>query len=136
MVLRKPRPASGSAPKECRAIACRRCAPPWHPTGPTCTWYESIPSARHIDGPEETWNKPGTDIAPVVEQLQLMQAKGRGVIGMKLVGDGEFQNAEDREKAARFAMSQPAINAVVIGFKNRSEVDEAIDRLNRALAAV
>jgi predicted aldo/keto reductase-like oxidoreductase len=94
------------------------------------------PQARHIDGPEETWNKPGTDIAPVVEQLQLMQAKGRGVIGMKLVGDGEFQNAEDREKAARFAMSQPAINAVVIGFKNRSEVDEAIDRLNRVLAAV
>lgn len=94
------------------------------------------PQARHIDGPEETWNKPGTDIAPVVEQLQLMQAKGRGVIGMKLVGDGEFQNAEDREKAARFAMSQPAISAVVIGFKNRSEVDEAIERLNRALAAV
>ena len=94
------------------------------------------PQARHIDGPEQTWNKPGTDIAPVVEQLQLMQAKGRGVIGMKLVGDGEFQNAEDREKAARFAMSQPAISAVVIGFKNRSEVDEAIERLNRALAAV
>lgn len=94
------------------------------------------PQARHIDGPEETWNKPGTDIAPVVEQLQLMQAKGRGVIGMKLVGDGEFQNADDREKAARFAMSQPAISAVVIGFKNRSEVDEAIERLNRALSAV
>lgn len=94
------------------------------------------PQARHIDGPEETWNKPGTDIAPVVEQMKLMQAKGRGVIGMKLVGDGEFQNADDREKAARFAMSQSAISAVVIGFKNRSEVDEAIERLNRALAAV
>lgn len=93
------------------------------------------PQAKHVDGPEETWNKSGDSIAPVVEQLQLMQAKGRGVIGMKLVGDGDFQNADDREKAARFAMSQPAISAVVIGFKNRSEVDEAIERINRALAA-
>ena len=29
-------------------------------------------------------------------------------------------------------MAQPAINAVVIGFKNRAEVDEAIERINRA----
>ena len=94
------------------------------------------PQAKHIDGPEETWNKPGSDISPVVQQIKVMHAKGRGVIGMKLVGDGDFQNAEDREKAARFAMAQPEINAVVIGFKNPKEIDEAIDRLNRALAAL
>ncbi|MHB0954924.1 MAG: aldo/keto reductase [Pirellulaceae bacterium] len=91
------------------------------------------PQAKHIDGPEETWNKPGDDIAPVVEQLQAMHAKGRGVIGMKLVGDGDFVRPDDREQAARFAMSHSEINAVVIGFKNTQEVDEAIDRINRAL---
>ena len=32
-------------------------------------------------------------------------------------------------------MAQPEINAVVIGFKNRREIDEAIERINRALAA-
>ena len=48
-----------------------------------------------------------------------MQAKGRGMIGMKLVGAGDFQNPEDREKAVRFAMARPEINAVVIGFKSR-----------------
>jgi predicted aldo/keto reductase-like oxidoreductase len=93
------------------------------------------PQAKHVDGPEEHWSKPGGDIGPVVEQLKIMQAKGRGVIGMKLVGDGDFQDPEDREKAARFAMAQSAINAVVIGFKSTKEVDEAIDRINRALAA-
>lgn len=93
------------------------------------------PQAKHIDGPEETWNKPGDDIAPVVEQLRAMHAKGRGVIGMKLVGDGDFVRAEDREKAARFAMAQPDIDAVVIGFKSPQEIDEAIDRIDRALAA-
>lgn len=93
------------------------------------------PQAKHIDGPEETWSKSGNDIAPVLQQLKIMHAKGRGVIGMKLVGDGDFQKAEDREQAARFAMAQPEINAVVIGFKNRQEVDEAIQRIDRALAA-
>lgn len=93
------------------------------------------PQAKHIDGPEETWNKSGEDIAPVVEQLREMRAKGRGVIGMKLIGDGDFVNADDREKAAQFAMSHPEISAVVIGFKSREEVDEAIQRIDRALAA-
>jgi len=65
-----------------------------------------------------------------------MHAKGRGVIGMKMVGNGTFVKPEDRQKAMRFAMSRPEINAVVVGFKNRSEVDEAITRVNTALAEV
>ena len=92
------------------------------------------PQGKHIDGPEETWNKPGHDITPVVEQLKTMHAKGRGVIGMKLIGDGDFQNPEDREKAIRYAMARPQINAVVIGFKSTKEIDEAITRIDRALA--
>lgn len=92
------------------------------------------PQAKHIDGPEQTWNKSGDNIEPVMEQVRKMHAKGRGVIGMKLVGDGDFQNPEDREKAVRYAMSHPEIDAVVIGFKSTAEIDEAIQRINRALA--
>jgi 1-deoxyxylulose-5-phosphate synthase len=92
------------------------------------------PQGRPVDGPEEHWDKPGHDVAPVLDQLKAMHAKGRGVIGMKLVGGGGFQSPEDREKAARFAMARPEISAVVIGFKSTKEVDESIDRINRALS--
>jgi len=93
------------------------------------------PQGRRIDGPEESvWNDKVHDVSPVVEQLMAMRAKGRGVIGMKIIGNGEFLDAEDREKSIRFAMSRPELDAVVIGFKNRSEVDEAIKRINSALA--
>ena len=92
------------------------------------------PQAVWIDGPAEDWNKSGTDITPVLEQIKIMHAKGHGVIGMKLVGNGEFIKAEDREKAARFAMAQKEIDAVVIGFKSTQEVDEGLERINRALA--
>jgi predicted aldo/keto reductase-like oxidoreductase len=92
------------------------------------------PQAKRIDGPEQHWNKSGNDIAPVLEQLKRMYSKGRGVIGMKLVGGGDFQDPEDREKAVRFVLARPEINAVVIGFKSTSEIDEAIRRIDRALA--
>jgi 1-deoxyxylulose-5-phosphate synthase len=93
------------------------------------------PQGRRIDGPEESvWNDNVHDVNPVVSQIKAMHAKGRGVIGMKILGNGEFVNAEDREKSIRFAMSLREVDAVVIGFKSRSEIDEAIKRINSALS--
>ncbi len=92
------------------------------------------PQGKHIDGMEQTWNKPGHDIAPVLSELAAMRAKGRGIIGMKIIGNGEFTEAEDREKSIRYAMSRPELDAVVIGFKSTDEIDEAIKRMNSALA--
>jgi predicted aldo/keto reductase-like oxidoreductase len=96
------------------------------------------PQGRRVDGMEEvmwTATDPGHDIAPVLPELTKMRAKGRGVIGMKIMGEGQFVNPEDREKSIRFAMSRPDLDAVVIGFKNTDEIDEAIKRMNAALAA-
>jgi predicted aldo/keto reductase-like oxidoreductase len=93
------------------------------------------PQGQRIDGQEESvWNDNKHDVSPVVAEIKAMKAKGRGVIGMKIIGNGEFVNAEDREKSIRFAMSMPELDAVVIGFKNRGEIDEAIRRMNAALA--
>jgi len=92
------------------------------------------PQAKHIDGMEQTWDKSGTDISPVLAEIKTMHAKGRGVIGMKIIGNGDFTDPEDREKSIRFAMSRPDLSAIVIGFKNTGEVDEALRRMNNALA--
>ena len=94
------------------------------------------PQGAHMDTPAETWNAKSdeTHVSAVMKEIKTMHAKGHGVIGMKLVGDGDFKNPEDREKAIRFAMAQPEIDCVVIGFKSTDEIDEAIQRMNRALA--
>jgi len=91
----------------------------------------------HMDTPEETWNANSnpTHIAPVIEQVKTARAKGHGILGMKLVGDGDFTQAEDREKAMQYVMKSGLADAVVIGFKSTAEVDESIERMNRALAA-
>jgi predicted aldo/keto reductase-like oxidoreductase len=92
------------------------------------------PQGAFMDGPEQNFNMVTNETGPVMEQLKIMRAKGRGVIGMKMVGNGTFVNAEDRQKAVRLAMSMPEVNAVVIGFKSRAEVDEGLSRVNAALA--
>jgi predicted aldo/keto reductase-like oxidoreductase len=86
---------------------------------------------------ETVWSPtdPGHEVAPVLDELKKMRARGRGVIGMKIIGDGQFVKAEDREKSIRFAMSRPELDAVVIGFKSSDEIDEAIKRMNSALAS-
>jgi predicted aldo/keto reductase-like oxidoreductase len=92
------------------------------------------PQASHIDGMAEAWDQPGRDLTPVLKELKTMRAKGRGVIGMKIIGNGDFTQPADREKSIRFAMSRPELDAVVIGFKSAAEIDEAIKRVNQALA--
>jgi predicted aldo/keto reductase-like oxidoreductase len=91
------------------------------------------PQGSFTDGEYNGWGDSSQDIAPVMQQIKIMHEKGRGVIGMKICGNGTFTDPADREKSIRFAMSQPEIDAVVIGFKNRQEIDEAIARINRAL---
>lgn len=91
------------------------------------------PQGSYTDTEDNRWTSRGNDVAPVLEQIKSMREKGRGVIGMKICGNGTFTNPEDREKSIRFAMAHKEIDAVVIGFKNRAEIDEGIERINRAL---
>jgi predicted aldo/keto reductase-like oxidoreductase len=91
------------------------------------------PQAKFTDGMTGKWDEPG-DIAPVMEQIKLMHEKGHGVIGMKLIGNGTFKDPADREKSIRYAMACKDIDAVVIGVASTQEIDEAVERINRALA--
>jgi predicted aldo/keto reductase-like oxidoreductase len=94
------------------------------------------PMGKYVDGPSgrgytaaETY-----PVEPVLEQIKVMKEKGRGVIGMKIFGNGLFTDPADRDKSLKFALSNPNIDAVVIGFKTIAELDEGIDRMNRVLA--
>jgi predicted aldo/keto reductase-like oxidoreductase len=94
------------------------------------------PQGAHMDTAAETWNA-GSDashVLAVMEQISRMRDKGRGIIGMKIVGEGDFTDPDDREKAIRFAMQCGLLDCVVIGFKSPAEIGEAIKRMNSALA--
>jgi predicted aldo/keto reductase-like oxidoreductase len=96
------------------------------------------PQGIRIDAEEQVqWNgnsSPVFDVAPVLTELKNMKAKNRGVIGMKIFGNGEFKTDADREKSMRFAMALPEVHAVTIGFKDTDEIDKGIKLMNSVLA--
>ncbi|MFZ0591086.1 MAG: aldo/keto reductase [Bryobacteraceae bacterium] len=73
------------------------------------------------------------NVSEVVSHAKAVHAQGMGVISMKLVGEGRFTSPEDRQASLRFAMNTGAVDSVTLGYKNTSEIDEAIANLNRAL---
>ena len=96
------------------------------------------PQGAHMDTPAETWNANSdqSHLPPVLKQIKVMRQNNHGVIGMKIIGDGDFTSPEDREKSIRFTMQSGLTDAVVIGFKSPAEIDEAIMRINSALAEI
>jgi predicted aldo/keto reductase-like oxidoreductase len=95
------------------------------------------PQGVLVDTPQSrSWNAESNaaHVPPVVEQIKRMREKGHGIIGMKIMGEGRFTNPEDRAKSIRFAMQPGLLDCVTIGFKSPAEIDEAIKRMNSALA--
>jgi predicted aldo/keto reductase-like oxidoreductase len=92
------------------------------------------PQGRYMDDVKSAWGPDvKAEVMPVIEQIKSMQAKGHGVIGMKIFGNGDFKNRDERERSIRFAMAKPAINAIVIGFTSPEQIDDAISTINRIL---
>jgi methylmalonyl-CoA mutase cobalamin-binding subunit len=52
---------------------------------------------------------------------------------MKLAGEGKFNHAQ-RQQAMKFAFRHAGVDAVTVGYKSTSEIDEAIENINLAYA--
>jgi hypothetical protein len=75
------------------------------------------------------------DVKEVVGHVKAIHAKGTGVIGMKVMGEGQFRTPEQRDASIRFVTGLGAVDAVTIGYKSEAEIDEAIARLDAHLNA-
>ena len=73
------------------------------------------------------------NVEEVVAHTKAVHKQGMGVISMKLVGEGRFTKAEDRDASMKFAMNLGCVDAVTIGFTNTAQIDEAIERMNRVM---
>ncbi len=74
------------------------------------------------------------DPAEVVEVIHQLHASGRGVIGMKLVGNGKLRNeSEKMDHAIRFVLGLGSVDMVIIGFENKDQIDNYLGRVESAL---
>ena len=90
-------------------------------------------SGVHMDTPDTSDPDLLGDVQQVVAHTRKIHAQRTGVLGMKLIGEGRFTEPEEREASIRFVMGLGSVDAITIGFKSTAEVDEAIDRVDRAL---
>jgi predicted aldo/keto reductase-like oxidoreductase len=74
------------------------------------------------------------NVSEVVKHVHEARKAGKGVISMKLIGEGSFTNREDRQASMRFAFRHAGVNCVTVGYKSRAEVDEAIENVDLAFA--
>ena len=74
------------------------------------------------------------DPAEVVEIIHQMHASGRGVIGMKLVGNGELRDeSEKMDQALKFVLGLGSVDMMIVGFESEEQIDNYLDRMELAL---
>ncbi|NQT26868.1 aldo/keto reductase [candidate division KSB1 bacterium] len=75
----------------------------------------------HMDGePEE-----------VVTVLKQASKNKKGVIGMKIFGQGDMHTDTERQKSLEFVYTQNCVDAITIGFEATSQIDDAIARIQK-----
>jgi len=96
----------------------------------TCPWVDVVlarinPFGVKMDGPVE-------NVVPLVKKAH---ENGKGVLGMKIVGEGQL--ADKLPESLRFAMELGVVDAMPIGFLASDEIDGAmahIDAIGKTLA--
>lgn len=68
----------------------------------------------------------------VVPVLKKLHAAGKGVVGMKIIGEGKLRNdAEKRDESARFVLDLGCVDVLNIGFEKVEEIDDFAGRVRK-----
>jgi hypothetical protein len=70
----------------------------------------------------------------VVSELEEMHNAGKGVIGMKILGEGRINTPERIDASLRFVLGLGTVNAFIIGFEKTEQVDDLLKRTDDAIA--
>jgi len=70
------------------------------------------------------------DPATVIAVLRQMKAKGKGVIGMKILGAGRLR--EKADECLQFALSLDCVDCFTIGAESRAEMQDLLKKIPAA----
>jgi aryl-alcohol dehydrogenase-like predicted oxidoreductase len=68
-------------------------------------------------------------VVPVIEKLH---KAGKGVIGMKLIGNGNFRNDSEKIDASlKFVLGLGTVDMIIVGFEKPEQIDNYIGRMKK-----
>ena len=88
-------------------------------------WVQSVharinPYGASMDGTPQ-------EVVPVLKQIH---AAGKAVVGMKIIGAGEFSRSEEmRNNSVRFALRLGCVDVLNVGFESHDQIDDFAARV-------
>ncbi|MFA9388976.1 MAG: aldo/keto reductase [Prolixibacteraceae bacterium] len=77
------------------------------------------------------------DPQEVIDVLNQIKTSGKGIIGMKLIGDGQYQdNSEKINQALKFVLGLNLVDMMIVGFENNDQIDNYLSRMEKTLVAL
>ena len=95
-----------------------------------CDWVEIDLARINPVGVKARMDGPPEEVVPC---LKAMHEKGKGILGMKILGEGTFKTAEQQLESLRFVLGLGVVNAMVIGFESTAQIDQAMKNVETAL---
>jgi aryl-alcohol dehydrogenase-like predicted oxidoreductase len=75
-------------------------------------------------------DKKPDEVASVLEE---MHNAGKGIIGMKILGEGRINTPERKDASLRFVLGLGTVDSFIIGFQSTDQVDDILNRTADAI---
>lgn len=72
----------------------------------------------------------------VASELEEMHNAGKGVIGMKILGEGRITDPAKKDASLRFVLGLGTVDAFIIGFESTDQIDDLLKRTEQAIGAL
>ncbi len=70
----------------------------------------------------------------VVDVIHQLHESGKGIIGMKLVGNGKLRDDSEKiDNALRFVLGLGSVDMMIVGFETTGQIDNYLNRMKKAL---
>lgn len=74
------------------------------------------------------------DPAEVVEVIAKLHESGKGIIGMKLIGDGKYKDDSQKiDDALKFVLGLGTVDMMIVGFERKEQIENYLGRMESAL---
>jgi len=78
---------------------------------------------------------PDGTVEQVAEALRRARANGKGVVGMKIYGSGQWRSVEQHQQSLQLALHGGLVDALTIGHVSSAQIDDTIANMASVLGA-